>query len=91
MAPELRQAQRRRVALYFFDTRDNDDFIEDDVGLELPDLEAVKVQSGKALAELARDVIPGSVRRHLSIEVRDEEGPLLIAMMMFEAVILRQL
>jgi hypothetical protein len=77
------------MALYFFDTRDNDDFIEDDAGLEYPDLEAVKVAAAKALAELARDVIPGSLRRKLTVEVRDEQGPVLVATMTFEAVILR--
>jgi len=89
MARAGERAQPRRMALYFFDTRDNDEFVEDDVGLEFPDIETVKVQAAKALAELARDVIPGSVRRHLSVEVRDEAGPVLIAMMMFEAIILR--
>jgi hypothetical protein len=77
------------MALYFFDSRDNDDFVEDTEGLEYPSLETVKAHAAKALAELARDVIPGSMRRHLSIEVRDEDGPLLIAMMMFEAILLR--
>ena len=38
------------VPLYFFDTRDNDNFIEDDVGIELPDLEAVKAQAARSLA-----------------------------------------
>lgn len=43
------------MPLYFFDTRDGDDFIEDDVGLELPDLERAKIVAAKSLAELARD------------------------------------
>jgi hypothetical protein len=77
------------MPLYFFDTRDNDEFIDDDEGLEYPDLEAVKVAAAKALTELARDVIPGSLRRRLSVEVRDELGPVLVAVMTFEAVILR--
>ncbi|HET9395624.1 MAG TPA: hypothetical protein VFO36_06170 [Nitrospiraceae bacterium] len=77
------------MALYFFDTRDNDDFLEDDVGLELSDLEAVKVEAARALAELARDVIPGSLKRNLAVEVRDELGPILKALMSFEAIILR--
>jgi len=77
------------MALYFFDTRDNDDFIEDDVGIEYPDLEAVKVAAARSLAELARDVIPGSLKRNLAVEVRDELGPVLRAIMTFEAVILR--
>jgi len=74
---------------YFFDTRNNDDFVEDDEGLELPDIAAVKDQAAKSLAELARDVLPGSARRHLSVEARDAEGPVLVAMMMFEALVLR--
>ena len=77
------------VARYFFDTRDNETFIPDDVGIDYPDLEAVKVEAARALAELARDVIPGSLRRELAIEVRDESGPVLRARMTFEAVILR--
>jgi Domain of unknown function (DUF6894) len=74
---------------YFFDSRDNEVFVEDDEGWELPDIEAVKFQAAKALAELAVDVIPGSLARHLSIEVRDAQGPVLIATMIFAAIILR--
>jgi hypothetical protein len=77
------------MQLYFFDTRDNDQFVEDDVGLEYPDLEAVKVEAARALAELARDVIPGSLKRELAVEVRDAQGPVLIARMTFEASVLR--
>ena len=77
------------MPLFFFDTRDNENFIEDDVGHEYPDLEKVKVAAAKALAELARDVIPGSLRHKLSVEVRDDLGPVLMAVMTFEAVILR--
>ncbi len=78
------------MPLYFFDTRDDDDFVEDDIGLELPDREAVNIEAGLALAELARDVIPGSLRRQLAVEVRDERGPVLKALMTFEAVILKK-
>ena len=73
---------------YFFDTRDNEAFIEDDVGVELPDLEAVKVQAATSLAELARDVLPGSLRRDLAVEVRDERQPVLKAKLRFEAILL---
>jgi hypothetical protein len=76
------------MALYFFDTRDNDDFIEDDVGIELPGLDAVKDQAALSLAELARDVLPGSLRRNLAVEVRDERQPVMAAKLMFEAIIL---
>ena len=76
------------MALYFFDTRDNDDFIEDDVGVELPNLDAVKSQAGLALAELARDVLPGSIKRHLAVEVRDERQDVMSARLVFEAIML---
>ena len=78
------------MPLFYFDTRDGDEFFEDDSGLELPDLAAAKTEAAMALAELARDVIPGSSTRQLSVEVRDDLGPVLQARMSFEAIILRQ-
>jgi hypothetical protein len=75
------------MALYFFDTRDNDDFIEDDDGVELPDLEAVKHQAALSLTELAREVLPGSIKRNLAVEVRDQRQPVLTAKLVFEAII----
>lgn len=77
------------MPIYFFDSRDNETFIEDDEGLEYGELEVVKVSAAKALAELARDVIPSCHKRELAIEVRDVHGPVLIAKMTFEALILR--
>jgi hypothetical protein len=77
------------VRLFFFDTRDNGIFVEDDVGLEFPGLEDVKVAAAKALAEIAREVIPGTMKRELAVEVRDAWGPVLAARMTFEAVVLR--
>jgi hypothetical protein len=68
---------------YFFDTRDNGTFIEDDVGLEMSSLEEVKIEATRCLAEMARDVLPGSVRRDLAVEVRhgatsSHEGPVAL-------------
>lgn len=76
------------MARYFFDTRDNDVFIEDEVGLEFDDLAGVRDQAALSLAELARDVLPGSIRRTLAVEVRDESRPVLRAVLTFEAIIL---
>ena len=73
---------------YFFDTRDGDSFIEDDYGQVLPDLETVKIVAAASLAELARDVIPGSLKRVLVVEVRDGEQPVLEARLVFEAIVL---
>jgi hypothetical protein len=74
--------------LYFFDTRDNGTFVEDNVGIELADLEAVKRQAALSLAELARDVLPGSIKRALSVEVRDAARPILTDLLTFEAIVL---
>jgi hypothetical protein len=73
---------------YFFDTRDNGDFFEDDIGLELADLAAVKKQAALSLAELAREVLPGSIKRVLSVEVRSALQPVLRDVLTFEAVVL---
>ncbi|MES2135706.1 MAG: hypothetical protein V4502_01430 [Pseudomonadota bacterium] len=76
------------MPLYFFDTRDGDTFVEDDTGLEFEDLDAVKDQATLSLAELARDVLPGSLKRVLAVEVRDEFQPILRAVLTFEAILL---
>ncbi len=74
--------------LYFFDTRDNGTFIQDNVGLDLADLDVVKTQAALSLAELARDVLPGSIKRVLSVEVRDALQPVLRDVLTFEAIVL---
>jgi hypothetical protein len=73
---------------YFFDTRDNGAFLEDEVGIELASLDAVKAQAALSLAELARDVLPGSIKRVLSVEVRDAIQPILRDVLTFEAIVL---
>jgi hypothetical protein len=73
---------------YFFDTRDNGTFIEDDIGIEFADLDSVKTQAALSLAEMARDVLPGSIRRVLSVEVRDAIQPILRDVLTFETIAL---
>jgi hypothetical protein len=41
-----------------------------------------------SLAELARDVLPGSIKRVLSVEVRDAFQPILRDVLTFEAILL---
>lgn len=77
------------VALYFFDTRDDERFAKDDLGLEIASLDEMKVEAARALAELAVDVVPRSSRSTLSIEVRDSEGLVFKAVIAFEAVVFR--
>jgi hypothetical protein len=76
------------MPVFFFDTRDDDSFMRDDIGIELPDIAAAKEQAALSLAELARDVLPSCMQRELAVEVRDASGPVLAAQMRFEAMIL---
>jgi hypothetical protein len=76
------------MARYFFDMRDGDTFIPDDVGVVLPNVEAARDQAAVALAEMAKEALPGSVRRELAIEVHDGE-PVLRTSLVFEAQRLR--
>jgi hypothetical protein len=72
---------------YYFDMRDGDAFIADDMGVLLPS-EAARDQAAVALAGMAKEALPGTVRRELAIEVRDGE-PVLRTSLVFEAQRLR--
>lgn len=70
---------------YYFDHRDGNTFISDDEGLEFDGFEAVRDEATRALAGIAKDALPGSVRREIVIEVRDEASrPVLRAALWFE-------
>jgi hypothetical protein len=71
---------------YFFDSRDDATFVQDNEGLVFPDFEAARDEAARALAEMAKDALPGSVRGELAIEVRDETDPVLRTSLVFEAV-----
>ena len=74
---------------YFFDMRDNDALTRDDEGLEYSDIQAVKAEATRALAEMARDIVPATDRRELAIEVRDQSSrPVLRAVLTFEVQVL---
>ena len=74
---------------YFFDVRDGS-VTRDDVGLEFDSIDAARSEAARALAEMARDVLPGAYARELTIEVRDESNePLLRAALRFEVQRLR--
>lgn len=69
---------------YYFDSRDNDKFARDDSGVEFASFEQVKVAASAAMADFAKDVLPGSIVRVLAIEVRDKLGPVLRVKLRFE-------
>lgn len=56
------------------------------MGLDLPTLRAARDQAALSLAELAHDVLPGSMARNLAVEVRDAAHPILMTLLTFEAV-----
>ena len=72
------------MPLYYFDTRDNDTFIPDEVGVEIATLDQVKLTASRAMADFAKDVLPGSIVRILTIEVRDQFAPVLLVSLRFE-------
>ena len=77
------------MPLYFFDTRDEDEVVVDDIGVELRDLEQAKIYAAKGLAELALDALPGATRRCLGVDVSDDRRrPVLTTELTFDARIL---
>lgn len=74
---------------YFFDTRDGSQCIRDEIGLELNGIDAARDEATQGLADLARDALPGSARRELAIEVRDEADHMVLkAALWFEVALL---
>jgi hypothetical protein len=73
---------------YYFDSRDGERFIRDDEGLELDGIESARDEATYGLRDLAKDAIPGSVRRELAIEVRDANRQLIRASLWFEVQVL---
>lgn len=65
---------------YFFDMRENDEIAIDEIGLELPNIQAAEVEGAQSLADLARELQQQSEPRpSLSVEVRTDSGPLFKA------------
>ncbi|WP_055045596.1 DUF6894 family protein [Devosia sp. A16] len=76
---------------FYFDIRDGDEFTEDDAGVELPDLNAARLQATIALTEMARDYLPrNGDERRLAIHVRTDEGPQLDVTLDYELEHLRK-
>lgn len=72
-APPLRGMPR-----YFFDTYNGDNFIPDEAGIELEDIEAAKLAAQAALPEMARDKLPDGDQRVFIVSVRDEAGQVVL-------------
>lgn len=72
---------------YYFDTRDDDKFICDNEGLELPDVQAATKAAARSLAEFALDVLPSSNERCLGVDVRDDKQQVLTTELTYRAVL----
>ncbi|WP_439400492.1 DUF6894 family protein (plasmid) [Bradyrhizobium sp. PMVTL-01] len=68
---------------YYFDLRDGKHLIQDEEGMDLPDMEAVRNEAARALVDLARDSIRSN-SANLVIEARDENGPVMRARFEFD-------
>ncbi len=75
------------MPLFYFDVRDGEKFMIDEQGLDFSGIDGARDEATRALAEMARDVLPDTSRRRLAIEVRNDEAkePLLVVALMFEA------
>src|SRR3954471_1664376 len=88
LEPQLIDEVGYSMTRYYFDTRDGAEFVRDDLGIELDGIEAARDEATRGLADFARDALPGSLRRQLSIHVRDEfERALLTASLWFEVAV----
>jgi hypothetical protein len=71
---------------YYFDVWDDNGLSVDDEGVECLDMHSVQNEAARALADMARDVVYAStsVRHRMSIEVRDDAGPVMRVRFTFE-------
>lgn len=75
----LRYTQMR----YYFDLRDGTELFHDEEGVELPTLRAAEAEAARALGGMARDLEPAADGRDMALEVRDEDGPVFQAALVF--------
>jgi hypothetical protein len=75
---------------YFFDLRDEQGIVPDEEGMVFSNLDAVQDEAARTLADIARDEArrikpPDALHvRQLTIEVRDDHGPVMHATFSFE-------
>ena len=70
---------------YYFDVREGDELHSDEEGRDLSSFEAAQEEATMSLAELALDAMGKRGADHrMSIEVRDDRGPVLKVNCTFE-------
>jgi len=89
-SPSCSRLKREQAhAPLLFDLRDERGLLLDEEGLLLSDMEAVQDEAARSLGGFAHDEarsakLDGGFVRGLTIEVRDEEGPVMRARFYFE-------
>lgn len=66
------------MPLYFFDVTDTGKTWPDDQGTELASLEEARHEALRTLTELAKDKLPDGDSREFLIEIRENDGPVLV-------------
>jgi hypothetical protein len=72
---------------YYFDMLEGDEIARDDEGLELPNLSKVQEEAAHTLADMARETVRqyhDKNAHRLSVEVRDDDGPVLVVACTFD-------
>lgn len=59
---------------FYFDMREGNRLITDEVGVEFDSLDAAEYEAARAAAEIGRDQLPKGGARDITVEVRDEQG-----------------
>jgi hypothetical protein len=71
------------MPLYYFDLKDGNGIIPDEEGTELSTMDDVQDEAAYSLSDMLRDEVRVTnghpLARHLTIEVRDGNGPVLDA------------
>ena len=81
-------ATERNVALraplagmprFYFDLRENGNFIEDEAGTVLPDIDAAQQEAERGITEMALHKLSDSGLRHMTIDVRRDNGDAVLS------------
>jgi hypothetical protein len=76
---------------YYFDLCDDSGHYPDDEGLELPSIDAARQEAAHSLADMLRDAVregTGRAVRQMSVEVRNDVGPIIRVKSGFEIEVL---
>ncbi|WP_160003599.1 hypothetical protein [Rhizobium sp. 18055] len=72
---------------YFFNIREQGDFLADDTGVELPSLDAVQTEAVRTAREMMADgILTGKALDESVFEVTDEKGKLVTSVRFGDAV-----